>query len=79
MKLRGLKRTRITKPKKLDKKSLTNGDFTICWEMFGNGVRTFMTKPFTEVIAFSVVVAGATKKGALWRQLEEEAIPSHLK
>ncbi|BDD12082.1 hypothetical protein FUAX_45140 (plasmid) [Fulvitalea axinellae] len=54
-------------------KNLTNGGFMICWEMFGNGVRTFMTKLFTEHIAFSVVGVGTTKKEALWLQLEEEA------
>ena len=45
-------------------KNLTNGDYMICWGMFGNGVRIFMTKRFTELTAFSVVVAGATRKEA---------------
>ncbi len=55
------------------------GDFTICWEMFRNGVRIFMMKLFTVLIVYSEVVDGATKKEVLWRQLEEEVILFHSK
>lgn len=45
--------------RKLDKSNPILGDFMTCLEMFGNGVRIFMMKPFMVPIGFFVVVAGA--------------------
>ncbi len=46
----------------------------ICLVMYGNGVRTFMTKRSMVHTEFSEVVAGLMKNEVLWQQLEEEAI-----
>ena len=46
----------------------------ICWEIFGNGVMTYMMRPFMDHTGFLEEEDGVTGKEVLWQQIDEEAI-----